>query len=361
MDPSKLIPYPDILPAPWWLFFVLLVATFTLHLLMANVMLGGGIMVLISEWLKRKERRDEAEGMHKEIAPRLPMTIALTVNLGVPPLLFLQILYGNFIYVSTMLMAVYWLSIFVLIILAYYGAYLYNLKYDRLGRTRIWIMGISVLMMLAVGFFFTNSLLIMTDPKVWPAYFDRARGAFIHFGEPNLIPRYLHFIVSSIAMGGLVMGLLGWWRTRKGQAEGAPTMTRGLRIYAFATLFQFVVGALYLGTLPNQVLTRAAFENTLALAVFVISIATALCSVLYGMSDKPWHTAVCAVATIFFMVLFRYAVQNAYLETYLAAVKPEVVHQLGPLALFLAALIGGVIVLVYILKLVLRPGKEASL
>jgi len=222
-------------------------------------------------------------------------------------------------------------------------------------------MGISVLLMLAVGFIFTNSLLIMTDPKVWPAYFDRPAGTLIHFGEPNLIPRYLHFVVSSVAMGGLAVGLLGWWRTRKGDSEGGATMTRGLRIYAFSTLFNFVVGALYLGTLPNQVLAKAAFENTPALVVFLISIATALCSVLYGMGDRPWHTAVTAVATIFFMVLFRYAVQSAYLETYLATVKPEVIHQLGPLALFIVALIGGTLIVVYLLKLALRPGKEASL
>jgi len=361
MDPARLIPTPDILPAPWWLFHILLVVTFTLHLIIANVMLGGGIMALASEWLKRKGEKDKGLGVHKEIAPKLPMTIALTVNLGIPPLLFLQILYGNFIYVSTVLMAVYWLSIFVLIILAYYGAYLYNLKYDRLAGSRIWVMGISVLMMLAVGFFFTNSLLIMTDPKVWPTYFDRPGGMLIHFGEPNLIPRYLHFVVSSVAIGGLAMGLLGWWRTKKGESEAGATMTRGLRVYAGATLFQFLVGALYLGTLPNQVLTRAAFENTAAMAVFVISIATTLCSVLYSMSDKPWHTAVCAVATIFLMVVFRYAVQNAYLETYLSAARPEVVLQLSPMGLFLAALIGGAAVVVYLLKLALRPVKESQL
>jgi hypothetical protein len=356
-----LIPYPDILPAPWGLFYLLLVVTFTLHLIMANVMLGGGIMALASEWLKRSGNKDEAVSMHREIAPKLPMTIALTVNLGIPPLLFLQILYGNFIYVSTVLMAVYWLSIFVLIILAYYGAYLYNLKFDILAGSRMWIMGISVLMMLAVGFFFTNSLLIMTDPKVWPTYFDRPGGTLIHFGEPNLIPRYLHFVVSSVAIGGLAMGLLGWWRAKKGESEGGATMTRGLRVYAGATLFQFVVGALYLGTLPNEVLTRAAFENTAVMAVFVISIATTLCSILYSMSDKPWHTAVCAVATIFFMVLFRYAVQSAYLETYLSAAKPEVVLQLGPMGLFIAALIAGTAVVVYLVKLALRPGKESPL
>ena len=361
MDPARLIPTPDILPAPWWFFYILLVATFTLHLILANVMLGGGIMVLMSEWLKRRRERDEAVSMHREIAPKLPMTIALTVNLGIPPLLFLQVLYGNFIYVSTMLMAVYWLSIFVLIILAYYGAYLYNLKYDRLAGARMWVMGISVLLMLAVGFFFTNSLLIMTDPKVWPTYFDRPAGTLIHFGEPNLIPRYLHFVVSSVAMGGLAMGLLGWWRTRKGDSEGGAIMTRGLRVFAFSTLFQFVVGALYLGTLPNPVLTRAAFENTAVMAVFVISIATALCSVLYSMSDRPWHTAVSAVATIFLMVVFRYAVQNAYLETYLSTARPDVVLQLSPMGLFIAALIGGAAVVVYLLKLALRPGKEPQL
>jgi hypothetical protein len=360
MDPSRLIPYPDILPAPWWLFYVLLVATFTLHLIMANVMLGGGIMALASEWLKRRKENGGLK-VHKKIAPKLPMTVALTVNLGIPPLLFLQILYGNFIYVSTVLMAVYWLSIFVLIILSYYGTYLYSLKYDRLGSSRVWVMGISVLMMLAVGFFFTNSLLIMTDPKVWPSYFDQPGGTLIHFGEPNLIPRYLHFVVSSVAMGGLAMGLLGWWGTRKGEFEGRATMVRGLRVYAGATLFQFVVGALYLGTLPNQVLTRAAFENTAAMVVFLISIATALCSILYSIGEKPWHTAVCAVVTIFFMVLFRYAVQTAYLETYPSAARPEVVLQLGPMGLFIAAMIGGTAVVVYLLKLALRPGKEPQL
>jgi hypothetical protein len=79
------------------------------------------------------------------------------------------------------------------------------------------------------------------------------------------------------------------------------------------------------------------------------------------MSDRPWHTAVTAVATIFLMVLFRYAVQNAYLENYLSVSSPETVLQLSPMALFIAAMIGGTAVVVYLLKLVLRPGKESQL
>jgi hypothetical protein len=79
------------------------------------------------------------------------------------------------------------------------------------------------------------------------------------------------------------------------------------------------------------------------------------------MSARPWHTAVTAVATIFFMVLFRYAVQNAYLENYLSAARPEVVLQLSPMGLFIVALIGGTAVVVYLLELALRTGKESQL
>jgi hypothetical protein len=61
------------------------------------------------------------------------------------------------------------------------------------------------------------------------------------------------------------------------------------------------------------------------------------------------------------MVLFRYAVQNAYLETYLSAARPEVVLQLGPMGLFIAAMIGGTVVVVYLLRLALTPGKESQL
>ena len=50
MDPDQLIPTPDVLPAPWVLFNVLLVVTFTFHLLVVNLMLGGGPKTLHHPW-----------------------------------------------------------------------------------------------------------------------------------------------------------------------------------------------------------------------------------------------------------------------------------------------------------------------
>ena len=183
MDPARLIPTPDILPAPWGFFYPLLILTFALHLILANILLGAGFVIL---WTDIRNRgKAIAHSLSREISRKWPITIAFTVNLGVAPLLFLQVLYGQFIYVSSVLMAVYWLSIFVLIILAYYGAYLYQIHYDRLGSARIWIAGISILILIVVGFFFTNSLLLMIDPKVWTRYFQEPGGTLIHWTDPG--------------------------------------------------------------------------------------------------------------------------------------------------------------------------------
>jgi len=359
MDPAQLIPYPDALPAPWGVFNVLLVATFTLHLLAANVLVGAGLFALAGDWVGRGKTKEQAP-YGGEVASGIPTTLAFTINLGIPPLLFLQVLYGHFIYVSSVLTAVYWLAIFVLIILAYYAAYLYAFQYKRPGGGgRAWFMAVSMGLLLVVGFFFSNSLVVMIDPAVWPTYFGRPGGTLLHLGEPSLIPRYLHFVLSSVAVGGLVMGLLGWWRIRKGAIERGERLSRGLRVYGYATLLQFVVGALYLGTLPNDVLARAAFGNNAVMAVFIVSIGAAVGSIIFSLNEKPWHTAVCALATILLMVVFRFAVRAEYLRAYTTGAAAEVSTQLGPIVMFLVALVVGAAAVVYMVKLTFGARKES--
>jgi len=351
-----LIPYPDTLPAPWGLFNILLIITFFLHLLMANTMLGAGIVLLVKDVFKRA--KDAERDVSREIGDKLPMSIAFTVNLGVAPLLFLQVIYGQFIYVSSVLMAVYWLSIFLLIILAYYSAYIYQFRYEGLGMMRILPIGVSVLLLLIVGFFFTNSALLMIDPKVWPQYFQNPNGTIIHLAEPSLIPRYLHFVVSSVAIGGLVLAIFGWFKGRRGEDEGDELVKNGLLVFGCATMFQFVVGTWYLGALPNHILGRLFFESYIVFPLFLISIVAALASIFFSFSRELWHTVVSCSITIFLMVLFRYSVRTGYLDSYMASSRPEVAFQFGPFLMFVMALTVGIITIVYMLKLALRAGKE---
>ncbi len=110
--------------------------------------------------------------LSKEFSYKWPYTIAFAVNMGVAPLLFVQVLYGQFIYSSSIMMAVWWLSIVVLLILAYYSAYIYDFKFDVLSGLRIFMIEISVGILLFVGFLFTNNMTLMLQPDKWSAFFN---------------------------------------------------------------------------------------------------------------------------------------------------------------------------------------------
>ena len=104
---NEYIPTPDTIPVAWGYFQFLLLLTFPLHVLLMNAMLGSGIIALVNSF----GRDGDAVQWERQNSRRLPFLIAFTVNMGVPPFLFIQTLYGQFIYTSSILMAVFWLSI----------------------------------------------------------------------------------------------------------------------------------------------------------------------------------------------------------------------------------------------------------
>ena len=55
----------------------------------------------------------------------MPVIVALGVNFGIVPLLFVQLAYYKVFYPATILMAWFWLAIIGLLIPAYYGVYVY--------------------------------------------------------------------------------------------------------------------------------------------------------------------------------------------------------------------------------------------
>jgi len=356
MNPADLIPTPDAIPVPWGWFYVLLIVTFLLHILVMNAMLGGGIIALFSSL----QGGEDNTLLSKEFSYKWPYTIAFAVNMGVAPLLFVQVLYGHFIYSSSVLMAVWWFSIIGMLILAYYSAYIFDFKFDSLGNTRIFLLEFSVLILLIIAFFFTNNMTLMLEPQRWAAYFSNAGGTLLNVTDPTVLPRYLHFVIGAIAVAGLYLALIGHFNLRKSTIDRQVLRARGMKFFTLATALQILFGIWFLLALPRPVMMAFMGGSAYGTGLLTLGIILALTALYLGHKRTLIPAAVNTLILLVVMILMRDLARVLYLKPYFQmsdlAVKPEY----SPLIFFLVVFVAGLAMIAYMLKLAINCRKEVS-
>ncbi len=354
MDPASLIPIPDTIPAPWGVFELLLILTFFAHLLFMNTMLGTALIA----WVREMRAQPTDPPPCQDIANKLPYTIAFAVNFGVAPLLFLQVLYGHFIYTSSILMGVYWLSIIGLLILGYYSAYLYKMATNLPAASRKQTLTTSILLLLVIAFLFVNNITLMQTPQTWEVYFHRPDGTFLNLADPTLLPRYLHFVVASVATGGLSLAILAFFQRKKDAPGAAKRISVGMKWFTYATVVEIGTGIPFLFSLPKNVHHLFVGGAPLHTTLFLASLIAAVCCLYYGNKERVWPATTAMAATILFMVLVRDLARQAYLAPYFHPSDLQVVPQWSPMFLFLAVLVIGIAIIIYMLKLAARVPEE---
>ena len=354
MDPVSLIPVADAIPVHWfWLHLLLTVTTF-LHFVAMNIMLGTGFIAFsLPFW-----RGDDMMSLNSHIAKTLPYSIAFTINLGVAPLLFLQVLYGQFFYTSSILMGVYWLSIFGILIVSYYAAYAYRLADDRTGMGRLYI-AVAVLLLLAVSFLFSNNVSIMQMPEVWTSYFSDRTGWLLNFSDPVLLPRYLHFMASAVAVGGLAIALYFEILKRRGATDGDEWIKLGCNWFTYATIINFGIGFWFLGALPEAAYNPATLGGKTFFVMMIGSVATIIPSVAYAQTGRIISATAWALVTVLLMTLARDILRLTYLKPYFSLSDLPYVPQYSPFILFLLAFLGGIYLVGWMLKLVWNSKEVA--
>jgi hypothetical protein len=354
MDPVSLVPVPDAIPVHWfWLHLLLTVTTF-LHFVAMNIMLGTGFIAFsLPFW-----RGDDVMPLNTHIAKTLPYSIAFTINFGVAPLLFLQVLYGQFFYTSSILMGVYWLSIFGILIVSYYAAYIYRLVDDRGGMGRLFI-GAAVLLLLGVSLLFSNNVSIMQMPEVWAGYFSHRAGGMLNFSDPALLPRYLHFIASAVAIGGLAIALYFEIRKRRGATDGDEWIRLGCNWFTYATIINFAFGFWFLGALPEAAYDPATLGGKAFFILIVSSVATIIPSMVYAQTGRIIPATGWALVTVLLMTLARDILRLTYLKPYFSLSELPYVPQYSPFIIFLLAVLGGVYLVGWMLKTVWNSKEVA--
>jgi hypothetical protein len=354
MDVVSLIPTPDAIPVHWFWLHLLLTLTTFLHFVAMNIMLGSGFIAFTAPFW----RGNDVMPLNAHIAKTLPYSIAFTINLGVAPLLFLQVLYGQFLYTSSILMAVYWLSIVGMLIVSYYAAYIYRLIDDRAGMGRLFI-GASLLLLLGVSFLFSNNISIMQMPEVWSNYFSDRTGWLMNLNDSALIPRYLHFVASAVAIGGLAIALYFEIRKRRGSSDGEEWIKLGCNWFTGATVINFGIGFWFLGALPEVAYDPSTLAGKIFFILIIGSVATIIPSVVYAQTGRIISATVWALATVLLMTLARDFLRLTYLKPYFSLSDLPYVPQYSSFIVFLLAFVGGIYIVTWMLKTVWNTKEVA--
>lgn len=372
MNPN-LIPAVDPagLPAPSWLFHVLLVFTFFLHLVFMNLTLGGTLLAFIAH-LRSGGRHEDFRGV---LAGRLMAVnsygISLTITTGIAPLLFIQVLYQQYFYTATILLAPVWLAMLVLLTVGYYAAYLYKFRGApaRGSGGGLWL-GVSAVFFVLIAMIHVAVHLVHAQPERWSGVAD---GTWSVLADPTYWPRLLHFVLAGIAFAALVTV---WWAVRRAgagvEAEQNTAIARWAWRWAlWATALQVVDGFLLLMLLPSPVLRglMAGGVATLGPLTLAILAGVGLLMMLSRVSnpvEKPALVAGTLAAitlTIAIMSVTRHQVRVLYLQPSTEQFSFQILPQWGNFALFVLLLLAGLATVAWMVRRVLASaasGAEAA-
>jgi hypothetical protein len=255
MDPN-LIPAVDSagLPGPAWLFHLLLVCTFFLHLLFMNLALGGTLLAAIAHSLSGGRQDDPRGALARRLVTMNGFGISLAITTGVAPLLFIQVLYHQYFYSATILMGGAWFGLVGLLVVGYYAAYLYKLRgapaTGNGGGIWLWTTALFFLLIAAIH---VAVHLLHAQPGMWKSVAD---GGWNVLQDPTFAPRLLHFVLAGVGLSALVAA---WWAMRQAVRGVDPQLNASIATFAWkwalwSTLALVVDGVLFLMILPRTVL-----------------------------------------------------------------------------------------------------------
>ncbi|HSL19597.1 MAG TPA: hypothetical protein VLB51_16950 [Methylomirabilota bacterium] len=351
------------LPGPPWLFHVLLVFTFFLHLIFMNLTLGGTIMAFVSH-LRARGRADDANGV---LAARLTAVntyaISLAITTGVAPLLFVQVLYQQYFYSGTILLGWSWFALLVLLLIGYYAAYLHK------SFRGPWL-GVSSVMFFAVAMVHVAVHLVHVQPEKWSAF---SVGSWRVLGDPTYWPRLAHFVLAAVTFAALVAA---WWAVRRARAGDAVDTNSRIAATAWqwalwATVLLVVDGFILLALLPKPVLLGLMRGGLATLGPLTLAIVLAVgLLVMLARSGRPVEhpglvsgTLAALTLTVAIMAVTRHQTRVLYLEPSTSRFQADIVSQWGTFGLFVVVLlIGLATVFVMVRRVLTSPaeGEEAA-
>lgn len=371
-DPAvqALIPPADPfgLPAPAIIFVLLLNLTLVLHFIAMGYVLTASLLQIF--WSAAARPGNNAEWMLRRTEGPLPVALSFTITLGVAPLLFVQVLFGQFFYTANIMIGYQWIGLLGALMVGFYLIYvLYGSTLlgrrippllEALGRVVIFV---CFLYIMATH---TMNAILVQYPESWPIARQTSPYAVL-FANPILWPKLVHNFFAALVIGAVWLLALGN-RSAKLLEDAQPGLTAdqnpgralaklGVLLGVVLMIVQVMVGLWLLLSEPKDVLA-ALFTGRPAAILWMTSLALTLAmmaTLLVAFAQYRNRVALYANWLVLGLLLGgmfagRQLAREVRLAPYFKLEEWPVTWQVSSLALFLVLFVIMLIVLAVMIK-----------
>lgn len=291
------------------IFLVLGVLTWALHILAVHVTLGGSLLSLIG-----LNKGGHWQRMSLMLLDHAKIGVSIAIVIGVAPLLFVQVIYDPFWYVSNVLSARWAIGFIILLLIGYWALWLHfvGVKKRPDGAKVPMLWGLfSLVLLLVVGFIMHVLTSQMLSPEAWMNWYAPdgvidASGARIH--DFNLA-RFGFFIALALPVtGAWLLACRQYLSAREGEDTAYLDFLDGIarKMALIGGAVALALLAAWMLSLPGKMAGFALSPWTAMAAVAVLLLAALGKSKLNGYLVFTW-ALVTALAAGILREAYRYA------------------------------------------------------
>jgi cytochrome c len=300
-------------------FVALLVASWLVHILFINVLLGASLSSVYFNYVGHKAE----DKSYDRAAYLLTTPVTISENMGalwgVAPLLLVSILYTPLFYSASVMNSPHWLYIIYGNIVAFLISYLYKFTWSALKEHKalhIFLGATATLIFYTLPFVFMATSQLYMTPSTWTQN--------THFWDallrPDTLWRLVHFFLGTFAVSGAFMFVYGAYKRRNAEdrAAGEILVRTGRAWFLVSTGLNFFAGALVLFHFPNygqEGLFQTYYPVLIAVTVLASLLAMALLiKGFFNDSVAPseaWRVAALAFVAVASMATLRHGVREA--------------------------------------------------
>ena len=339
------LPDSNFIPAPLWLITALQIFTLSLHFLAMNFLFGGILAVLQAG---SKDRWNNP--VVKRLVKMFPSAMALTVTLGVAPLLFLQVVFPGQMYSAAIVSGWLWLGVVVAVITAYFALHRAALKCNDTAEIRRIPLAVALLGMIYVSLIYSSVFSMAERPGLIHSLYARSQtGLLLNPAWGDYLLRWLHMMLGAVTVGGYFVGLLG--------KDHPEAYAIGKKYFLWGMILASGAGIGYMGSLTPYM---AAFMHSPGIWALTVAVVLSLGSMHFFFAKKFLPSGLMLFVSLMGMVTARHYVRLVKLQGQFDPSTWRVSPQWSPFALFLVCLVIGLAAVFFMLRLFLGAKAPAA-